>query len=405
MTEAVIRLPRLHQAQKAALKGAKRFNVGSAGRRFGKSVLAKEILINQKNGALDGFPVAYCAPTYRLMGAFYDDLRRTLKTIIKSANASNHQIQLINGGSFELWTLQDQDAGRSRKYSVVVVDECAHVSDFEPIWTKSLRPTLADYQGSAWFLSSPNGFNYYKTGLFDRGDPTNKLYDENWASFTFPTSANPYINKQEIIDAQKELPELAFAQEFSALFTSVEGALLRPSYIKEGTPPDNVPLKTVVGVDLAISKTEVSDFTAIVVLSQCPKGNLYVREVTRFKGTFNEILLEIGRVCTKWKPQICGIEKVAFQSSVIQELLRTTTINAIGIVPVKDKVTRFQPLVSRYEQGLIYHDPKLIVEFEKELLVFPMSPKSPDMVDAFAYAFQSLNYTKAMPMTMQIPSL
>ena len=96
---------------------------------------------------------------------------------------------------------------------------------------------------------------------------------------------------------------------------------------------------------------------------------------------------------------------VAFQSAVIQELLRTTQLNCIGIIPVTDKVTRFQPIVARYENGHIYHAPNLIPEFEKELLIFPMSNKSPDMVDAFSMAFKALNHSNNFPIGLTIANL
>jgi predicted phage terminase large subunit-like protein len=366
-------------------------------------------LIDSKRGALNGYPVAYAAPTYRLMGAMWDDLKHTLKPVIRSSNASNHRIELVNGGSIDLWTLQDEDAGRSKKYSLIVVDECAHVKNFEPIWHKSLRPTLSDLVGSAWFLSSPNGFNFFKLGLYDKGDINHKSYDDKWASFRFHTIHNPYIDKAEIADAKKELPELSFAQEYEGAFTSVEGALVRPSYIKEGSPPTDehgrAIGKTVTGIDLAISTSTSADYTALVTITLTPTGDIYVREVTRFRGTFNEILKEIERTAIKWGSVVIGIEKVQFQASVVQELLRTTQLNAIGIVPKGDKVERFQPVVARYENGLIYHDKKLIPEFEKELLIFPMGVNSPDMVDAFSMAFKALSYSAVPLLTLQVKGL
>lgn len=404
MSQAIIKLPRMHLDQRKILQSPVRNKVLSMGRRWGKSTLAVSILSDSPKGAINGFPVALFAPSYKLLDASFRELKTVLRPIIKRTDTAQKRIELITGGSIDCFTLLDEDAGRSRKFSIAVLDEAAHCRNLEDIWNKSIRATLTDYQGSAWFMSSPNGHNYYKTGLFDRGIIDSKIYDPNWASYQLPTSSNPHISKDEILIAKKELPELVFDQEYNGSFVSVEGALLRPSYIKEGEPPDNVPLTTVIGTDLALTTKDSSDYTAIVVLSKCPKGNLYVREVLRFRGQFNEVMTEIKRMYSKWKPKLVAIEKVAFQTAIMQELLRTTTLNVVGLVPTTDKVTRFQPLVSRYEQGLVYHSKKLIPEFEKELLTFPLG-KNDDMVDGFSLAFKALNHTGEALGTFSLPNL
>jgi hypothetical protein len=48
---------------------------------------------------------------------------------------------------------------------------------------------LTDYIGEAWFLSTPKGFNYFKT-LFDRGQDPEQT---DWASWQMPSEGNPHI--------------------------------------------------------------------------------------------------------------------------------------------------------------------------------------------------------------------
>lgn len=57
-----------------------------------------------------------------------------------------------------------------------------------------------------------------------------------------------------------------------------------------------------------------------------------------------------------------------------------------GVNAHSDKLTRFQPMLARYEQGLVYHTAGLPPEFEKELLAFPLGDYK-DMVDALGLAF------------------
>jgi hypothetical protein len=132
-------------------------------------------------------------------------------------------LELIGGGVIDLWSLDSADSGRGRKYAVVVIDEAAMIPDLEVAWQQSIRPTLTDLQGSAWFLSTPKGMNYFKM-LFDRGpDPT----FTDWASWQMPSSENPYIEPREIEDARLDLTESAFNQEYLALFVNWEGSVFR----------------------------------------------------------------------------------------------------------------------------------------------------------------------------------
>jgi hypothetical protein len=59
-----------------------------------------------------------------------------------------------------------------------VVDEAAMIPTLQEAWQQSIRPTLTDLRGSAWFLSTPKGMNYFKV-LFDLGQDSER---DDWAS-------------------------------------------------------------------------------------------------------------------------------------------------------------------------------------------------------------------------------
>ena len=125
------------------------------------------------------------------------------------------------GGVIEAWSLDSTDSGRGRAYALVVIDEAAMVVNLEDAWQQSIRPTLTDFMGGAWFLSTPKGMSYFKT-LFDRGqDPANP----DWASWQMPTSQNPHVHVEEVLAARADLTEAAFNQEYLALFVNWEGSV------------------------------------------------------------------------------------------------------------------------------------------------------------------------------------
>src|ERR1017187_7779378 len=218
--EIKLQLPAPHPAQARVIQESKRFNIVCCGRRWGKTVLGMDRLIHP---ALQGKPVAWFAPNFRLLADVWRELQRTLGPIITKTNQQEWRLEPRGGGLVEMWSLDSPDAGRGRAYAVVVVDECALVPDLEQAWQESIRPMLTDHLGDAWFLSTPKGMNYFKT-LFDRGqDPERK----DWASWQRATEGNPRMAREEIQSARLDLTEAAFNQEYLALFVNWEGSVFR----------------------------------------------------------------------------------------------------------------------------------------------------------------------------------
>jgi hypothetical protein len=251
-------LPRLHAPQRRIVRESRRFNVVACGRRFGKSLLGVDRLVHP---ALEGYPVAWFAPTYKMLGEAWRDMRDALLPVVRSQNASEHRLELITGGVVEMWSLTDPNAARGRKYKRVVIDEAAAVARLEEAWTAVIRPTLTDYRGDAWFLSTPKGLNYFYT-LYTYGDAPER---DDWAAWTMPTTANPFISPDEVEGARGELPADTFEQEYLAAFKQNAGAVFRNVdaclTAEPTTPAEHRGHLTVLGADLAQSH----DFTALSV--------------------------------------------------------------------------------------------------------------------------------------------
>lgn len=385
MTRILIPPIALHGGQQRILESPARYKVIAAGRRFGKTLLAVEWLALMDGGAIDGASVAFFSPTYKLLADVWADFERTLRPVTRKANRTEQRIELITGGKIDFWTLEDPDAGRGRKYHRLVIDEAAHARYLKEAWERAISPTLTDYRGDAWFISTPNGLNYFYE-LFQRGrDPA---YPD-WESFHMPSTANPHLRPEEIETKQRELPELVFRQEYLAEFVTFGGGLVKPEMLVMGECPPG--LRPVLGVDLAISERDGADYTAIVAMARDPdSGVIYIKEVERFRAGFHEVLTRIKAAAARHNPSIVAIEQTQFQAAVVQELARTTTLPVRGVRPDRDKVTRFAPLLTRFEQRLMRLDPSgCPAAFRDELLAFPDSAND-DMVDAASYAFAAL---------------
>lgn len=208
------------------MQTAKRFNVLKCGRRFGKTSLAEELIIDP---ALDGFPVAYYCPTYKDLNDFWLNITGIVKDIIQSKNEQLKQIRLTTGGIIDMWSLDEPDSGRGRKYKRVVIDECEKAKKLDIAWKGTIRATLTDYRGDAWFLSTPKfGATYFKE-LF-----ASKLkFPEIWQSWVFTTRDNPFISSDEIDEIENTLDNLYYRCEYMAEDVDMKGLRWAFAYDKD----------------------------------------------------------------------------------------------------------------------------------------------------------------------------
>lgn len=272
MRESIkIQINNEHSGQLKVLSEAKRFNVLDCGRRWGKSALAVNLLCDT---ASDGHPVAYFAPYYKLLEGTYKELYSVLNSITTKKH-ENQFIELVTGGSIEFWSLENPLAGRSRKYKLAIIDEAAFNRNLWQSWTEAIRPTLTDLKGSAWFMSTPKGKNdFYK--LWMRG----QTGEQDWMSWQMPTLSNPHIDPEEIEAAKRDLPELAFKQEYLAEFNDNVANPFGLEYIRICTGRLSDEPAVCFGIDLAKS----FDWTVIIGLDRF--GN--VCHFDRFQRPWNE---------------------------------------------------------------------------------------------------------------------
>jgi hypothetical protein len=199
----------LHAGQRKVLSESCRFNVLECGRRFGKTHMGIQLAID---AAIDGSGVGWFAPTYRFMSDPWRHCQGILAPATISLGQKERRIELVTGGTLDFWSLDSVNAGRGRSYDRVIIDEAGIVRDLKIVWEETLRATLADRKGDAWFLGTPKGRNYFHQ-LFERG----QIGDNGWKSWRLPTITNPLIPPDEIEEARRTLPKEVFDQEFMGI--------------------------------------------------------------------------------------------------------------------------------------------------------------------------------------------
>src|SRR3989304_84986 len=88
-------LPEPHETQAIVLSEAGRFIVIDCGRRWGKNVLLIDRLIVP---AMERKPVAWFAPTYKMLADDWRELKGTLAPLIAGKMGGGHRITLPGGG-------------------------------------------------------------------------------------------------------------------------------------------------------------------------------------------------------------------------------------------------------------------------------------------------------------------
>lgn len=290
------------------------------GRRFGKTHLGTNRLIT---GAVAMLPVAWFAPSYKHLTEVWRETCSLLRPIDPIISQQEKRIELFHQGSgavIDFWSLDDANAvARGRKYGRVVIDEASVVRDLQTAWQESIRPTLADLKGDAWFLGTPKGRNFFHQ-LFARGQNS----DPEWASWRMPTTANPFIDPAEVESARRDMPPGVFEQEFMGIPADDGGnpfgaaAIVRCLFPLSGLPP------VVFGCDLAKSY----DWCVLCGLDQ--HGHVCVLE--RWQGdwgaTRDRILSLIGFTPTLIDSTGVGdpiLEDIARQRPNVEGLKFTST--------------------------------------------------------------------------------
>jgi hypothetical protein len=213
-----------HPAQRAIHEArGVRFRTVCTGRRFGKTLcLAAELL--DRGGCECGGEYGWVAPTYNVADRGIEAFRTIADGFVKVVGRAPARVEFTgSAGPVRVWFLSADNPDNIRGYGFqgLVIDEAASIP--QKVWQYVLRPTISQTLGWAVFVSTPKGRNWFHD-LHTRGlDP----FENDYASFVFPSKASPYFPESEWVDAQRTLPEDVFRQEYLAEFMEDSAGVFR----------------------------------------------------------------------------------------------------------------------------------------------------------------------------------
>ena len=234
---------RPHAGQHGFFNSQHRFNVVPAGRRSGKTEIAKRRLVRRalRGSKYDRPRFFYAAPTYgQVKRIAWEDLKRLVPKEAMRGRPSESEliIPLWHGGEIYLAGMDKPERIEGAPNDGGCVDEYGNMKP--KAWGENIRPSLADRAGWCDLIGVPEGRNHYfdtatmaQARLVEGGDASEWGY-YHWISADI-------LPAEEIEAARRDLDELTFDQEYKASFVNFEGrayyaftdghkAKLRPLY-------------------------------------------------------------------------------------------------------------------------------------------------------------------------------
>jgi|TARA_S200002703_G_scaffold69098_1_gene59922 PBSX family phage terminase large subunit len=199
-----------------------RFVVASISRRQGKTYIAN--IIGQLVSLVPGSNILIMSPNYSLSQISFDLQRQLIKHFdleVAKDNAKDKVIELTNGSTIRMGSVNQVDSCVGRSYDLIIFDEAA-LADGEDAFNVALRPTLDKDNSKALFISTPRGKNNWFAKFYHRG-----FSDEfsEWASIRATYKDNPRMSETDIAEARKSMSEAEFRQEYEADFNTYEGQI------------------------------------------------------------------------------------------------------------------------------------------------------------------------------------
>jgi hypothetical protein len=216
---------RPHDVQRRFFESTHRFNVVPAGRRSGKTEIAKRRLIKRavRGSKYDRPRYFAAAPTRdQAKRIFWADLKRMVPPAAMRGKPSDGElvIPLWHGGEIFVVGMDKPERIEGAPVDGGVLDEYGNIKP--KAWGENLRPALSERDGWCDLTGVPEGRNhYFDTAEFAKAELLEYGDDSEWGYFHWVSA--DILPAKEIEAARRDLDELTFQQEYEASFVNFEG--------------------------------------------------------------------------------------------------------------------------------------------------------------------------------------
>ncbi len=239
-----------------------RFICGAVSRRQGKTYISN--IIGQLTALVPNTNILLMSPNYALSQISFDLQRQLIKHFdleVTKDNAKDRVIELSNGSTVRMGSINQVDSCVGRSYDLIIFDEAALV-DGRDAFNIALRPTLDKENSKALFISTPRGRNNWFADFYYRGF-TDQFPE--WCSVKATYHENPRFSEEDILEARNSMSQAEFDQEYMADFNTYEGQIWKFNFeecIADLEELDTSKMDVIAGLDVGYK-----DPTALCVVA------------------------------------------------------------------------------------------------------------------------------------------
>ena len=308
-------------------------------------------------------------------------------------NVLDAEIRTPGGGIIIFKGMQDHTAQSIKSlegFDVAWIEEGQTISKTS---LELLRPTIRKPGSEIWISWNPRNAN----------DPVDMLLrgmapPKNSAIVQANYSDNPFF--PDVLEEEREHDEVNNADRYAHIWMGdyepqVKGAIWTRQAIHQGRLRDIPPLeRIVVGVDPAVTNTDVSDHHGIVVCGLGADGRGYVLEDGSIKGRPDQWATRVVALFDKWEADAVVIE-VNQGGDMCKHTLKTVrkTLPVVEVRATRGKHVRAEPIAALYTLGKISHV-GTFPEMENQMCLFTAAgyegDDSPDRAEAMIWCMTNL---------------
>lgn len=394
-----VHLKRPHAKQQAFIDSPAKRKVIRAGRRSGKTTGVAVLTVQE---FLAGKRILYGAPTQEQIDRYWVECKRALEPAIVAGllykNETRHIIERPGTEQrIRAKTAWDANTLRGDYADLLILDEFQLMD--EDAWGQVGAPMLLDNDGDAVFIYTPPSLvsrakskardPRYAAKLFKRAD---KDKSGRWEAFHFTSHDNPHISAEALESLTEDMTALAIQQEIEALDIDEDPRALWSRALIEQHRVKTAPMLTrvVIGVDPSGGAAEIG----IVVAGRGQNGHAYILGDHSLLGSPKTWASKVVAVYHEWNADRILGEK-NYGGEMVEHTIRSVEggedASYKNVNASRGKAVRAEPVVAKYERGLVHHV-GTFPQLEEELtswVPYEGMP-SPNRLDAMVWALTEL---------------
>ena len=350
--------PKQREMINSILESDAKYHVACVGRQFGKSMMAMNLVLYW---AINEGPckVLWVSPVYSQTAKVMKELMEAIggSGIVDRCNYSDNYIKLKNGSEIYFRSAERYDNIRGMTMTYGVIDEAAFCKD--EAYSEAIKPVFLVNGRKLLFISTPKGSNWFKE-LYQLGKSSDH---PNYMAYKGSSYDTPFIEKGEIEDARRTLPENVFRQEYLAEFIDSGGEVFQnidKNTFSQYTPPNG---KVFCGIDLG----KQEDATVATFMDSTGKVvDVYRNNKVEWSTMVKDILVLVR----KWKATVT-VEVNSIGDVIYEQIKKEWADTHAFITSSKSKNEIIEGLIlDMNETSVLIPSEELFPHLYQELSVF-----------------------------------